>query len=109
MTTRHEDPGLQPERTGLAWTRTAVAYSLCSAVLLRWAWVFGTPVFFMVALLLAIAATVYLTQRNRYRRQVEGINRGWTRANVTGVMIMSVSMVIFGVAALVLVVGGALR
>lgn len=105
----HQDPGLQPERTDLAWTRTAVAYSLCSAVLLRWAWVFGAPVFFLVVLLLGIAAMIYLTQRHRYRRQVAGINRGWTQANIAGVLLMSVSMVIFGVVALVLVWGEALR
>lgn len=98
------DPGLQPERTDLSWSRTAMAYALASAVLLRWAWVFGAGVFILVALLFGVAVLIHLTQNHRYHRQVAGVRSGRAPANVRGVMIMSASMVIYGTVALFLVV-----
>lgn len=98
------DPGLQPERTDLSWSRTAMAYALASAVLLRWAWVFGAGVFILVTLLCSIAVIIHLSQKSRYRRQVAGVRSGRAPANVRGVFIMSASMIIYGGVALLLIV-----
>lgn len=97
------DPGLQPERTDLSWNRTAMAYALASAVLLRWAGVLGAGVFVLVLMLFGVALLIHLTQRSRYHRHVEGVREGRASANVRGVLIMSGSMISYGVVALVLV------
>lgn len=101
--THHGDPGLQPERTDMAWARTAMAYALCSAVLVRWAWVLGPFVFVLVTLLFGVAATVALTQRRRYQRMVEGIRTDQIGANFSGVLLMSGALVIFGGLAIILI------
>ena len=45
----HSDPGLQPERTTLAWTRTVVAMLVVGAVMLRWAHLYGSAVMLVAA------------------------------------------------------------
>lgn len=50
------DPGLQPERTRLAWTRTALAVALNAVLLVRSGLVVDQPAFIAVGGLLAIAA-----------------------------------------------------
>lgn len=97
------DPGLQPERTDLSWSRTAMAFALASAVLLRWAWVFGPVVLGLVALLFTVALAVHLTQRSRYRRYVAGMRGGRVPVNVRGVVLMSGSVVCYGLAATALI------
>ncbi|MGP6173189.1 DUF202 domain-containing protein [Corynebacterium sp. A21] len=103
---QHQDPGLQPERTDMAWTRTALAYALCAAVLLRWAWVLGPMVLLLVLGLLAVSLTVALTQDRRYRRLVHSIVAEQAPANLGGVLLMSGALVLFGISAIVLVLLG---
>ncbi len=63
------DPGLQAERTLLAWRRTALSLGVASAVALRLA----APEFGAVAVLIGVAAlllcfAVYVAVSARYRR-----------------------------------------
>lgn len=64
----HSEPGLQPERTDLAWRRTALTLTLLtvSALFLRW-----TPLDGWVAVMLVVGAgaaagITILSQRKRY-------------------------------------------
>ncbi|MFN9472816.1 DUF202 domain-containing protein [Acidovorax sp.] len=50
------DPGLQPERTSLAWTRTALAVLLNALVALRGAWIDGSAMLLATGGMLALAA-----------------------------------------------------
>ena len=72
----HGDPGLQPERTALAWGRTVLTLIAASAICLRWIPEQGPFVLAMFGLTVAAGTAIYLTQRRRYRRSAEGIRQG---------------------------------
>ncbi len=64
----HGDAGLQPERTTLAWTRTAATLTVVSLLCLRY-----VPGSFLVvqvvcALSIGIAAMIVVTARRRYEK-----------------------------------------
>jgi len=65
MTAR--DPGLQPERTVLAWQRTALSLAVAAAVVARLtAGVLGPLVLVVLALCLAHSARLFVTSRRSY-------------------------------------------
>lgn len=89
MTALDRDPGLQPERTALAWGRTLTALVGSSLLFLRW--VPGHGLFAVVLVLAALGAAlgIYLSQRRRYARGVAGVSRGRVDADVVAVMCTS--------------------
>ncbi|MCA0243030.1 MAG: DUF202 domain-containing protein [Proteobacteria bacterium] len=71
--TRPRDPGLQPERTVLAWVRTAAAMMVCGVVALREALVEEQLFLALVGLTMLLgAATVMALTRVRHRRLIDG-------------------------------------
>ena len=78
----HNDPGLQPERTDLAWRRTALTLITAACIFLRWmphyGWFAGT----LVAASLLVALGITVTQRRRYHRAASGIGGTAMTANV---------------------------
>ncbi|WP_029088485.1 DUF202 domain-containing protein [Brevibacterium album] len=99
----HGDPGLQPERTSLAWSRTLASLLIASAILLRWAPHYGAWVLPAVALLGATAAVLLARQRTRYGRGVRGIVAGRAQADAAGVCALAAAAFAVGAAGLVLV------
>ncbi len=72
---RSDDPGLQVERTTLAWIRTSMAFAVVSLLLIRT----GRPETILVAVVLALtgvatAIGLSLVQRNRHRGRVSDFN-----------------------------------
>lgn len=92
----HRDAGLQPERTALAWGRTALAMVVASATFLRWmpthGWFAGT----LVVLTLITATAIHLTQKSRYRRAAAGISGEAVRANTGTVLAMTLAVLVLG-------------
>ena len=82
----HDDPGLQPERTTLAWGRTVLAFITAAAVCLRWVSHHGVFVLVLLAVAVSAGAGIYLTQRTRYRRSSTGIYTEQITADTAGVL-----------------------
>ena len=66
---KQRDPGLQPERTALAWTRTGLAAAAVSLLLMRAAWHTSNP--YLVTAAALIVATSLAFQRLALRRRRE--------------------------------------
>ena len=70
---RHDDTGLQPERTDLAWGRTTLSLVVAAAIFLRWlphhGWFIGT----LVAAAIFTTMGISISRKRRYRRAVHGI------------------------------------
>ena len=99
----HGDPGLQPERTTLAWTRTTVAFAVSSAILLRWIPHYGVLVLTLIFLMVSMALGIYVSQAARHRSAVRGLVAGRARAQVGAVLLMAAGMIVFGVAGIFLI------
>ena len=103
----HNDPGLQPERTVMAWGRTMLSLFVASAVFLRWLPHYG-PVIMVLVLLSGLAATgIYASQQRRYRAGSEGISAGRIEADVVAVVSTGASVVVLGVLATWILVANA--
>ncbi|NLZ56944.1 MAG: DUF202 domain-containing protein [Corynebacterium sp.] len=100
----HNDPGLQPERTILAWNRTTVSLAVCTAVILRWANFYGAAILIPVALLVALTMFILVTQRIRYQRQALGLASEMLPPNLIGVVTMTLTLLLFGAAGIFFVV-----
>ena len=103
------DPGLQPERTELAWRRTALALGAGSLVALRLLPVaFGHPAWaFLGVAGLAIAAALWLAARRRYRAVNDVLCRDGDRGMLPGAtMIASLAAVVLalGIVSLAVVI-----
>lgn len=103
MSLTHGDPGLQPERTTLAWTRTLVSYAVCSAILLRWLPYYGTFVVALIFLMVATALGIHVSQNSRHQASVQGLSAGRVRPQVRAVLVMTSGMIIFGVSGIILI------
>lgn len=103
MTPHHADPGLQPERTTLAWTRTALAMSLSSMILVRWAWVYGPAVLLLIIVLAAMALSIHLSQRHRYLEEVTGLLADSAPVSIGSVLTLTFAMLFLGTAGITLI------
>ncbi|WP_202988097.1 DUF202 domain-containing protein [Pseudomonas typographi] len=71
----HQDAGLQPERTLLAWRRTLFSLVGASMLFLRWVPQHGPFAASLVALALLAGGGIWLGQWRHYRINVEGISQ----------------------------------
>lgn len=85
----HDDPGLQPERTTLAWYRTALASSVVALLLLRALARAGPVLLGLAVLSWALALGAYICASTTHRRRVRGIRderyprTGWAVTSLT--------------------------
>ena len=91
------DPGLQPERTALAWRRTALALAGGSVVIMRiLPSVIGVAALVLGFAGLALALIVLFGSHRRYRRQHRALTSaepvvlrsGWPVAAMTGATLL---------------------
>ncbi|WP_299168146.1 DUF202 domain-containing protein [uncultured Arthrobacter sp.] len=96
MTAPGRDPGLQPERTSLAWGRTMTALVGSSLLFLRWVPAHGWFAGALVVASLAAALGIYVSQRRRYAVRVAGVSRGRVDADVAAVLCTSSAVFVLG-------------
>jgi uncharacterized membrane protein YidH (DUF202 family) len=99
----HEDPGLQPERTILAWARTVLALITAAAICLRWVTHHGMFVLTLFAMAVGTGAVIYLSQRARYARSCRGITEETVAADAAGVLGLATATAVLGVLGLYVV------
>ena len=99
----HGDPGLQPERTSLAWGRTMLTMVTASAIFLRWIPEHGPLVLPLFGVSVAAGGAIYFTQRMRYRRGVRGISAGHLAPDISAILWTATSCVVLGALGLWLV------
>jgi uncharacterized membrane protein YfcA len=82
----HGDPGLQPERTTLAWGRTMLALVTVSAIFMRWLPHHGFPILLLFGVSSAAAAAIYFTQRRRYWARAHGVANESIEADTSAIL-----------------------
>lgn len=96
----HKDPGLQPERTSLAWGRTMMALVAANAIFLRWLPHHGLPILLLFGVAASAAGGIFLTQRKRYAARSHGISREAGDADIAAVLWTAMAGVALGTAGL---------
>ena len=92
----HDDPGLQPERTTLAWGRTVLALITTAAVCLRRVSHHGPVVLAPFSVAVLTGTGISLTQQARYTRSCSGIAGERVTADVRGVLGLAAATVVLG-------------
>jgi putative membrane protein len=100
------DPGLQPERTALAWRRTALAILASSLVAARiLAELFGPWAALLGLLGVALAAWLLASVHGRYRRHHESLTGSAEPGRVAGgMLIFATSAFVFAAGAVTIVI-----
>lgn len=103
MTERlHGDPGLQPERTALSWSRTLLALLVGAATMLRWAHVFPGIIIVMAIILMGLAVVLMVTNGGRYRRHASTFGQERAEPKIGSVLLLSACITVFAVSELVM-------
>lgn len=103
---RHEDPGLQPERTSLSWTRTILSLTICSLTMLRWAHAYPASIYILVIVIGLLGVALLLTQGRRYAEQNLGLARERVKPNVGAILLLGASLTLFAGSELAFIVIG---
>ena len=103
----HDDLGLQPERTGLAWSRTLVSFAIVLGLLGAHAYQHGQILPVLIVTIAIAAALVILSSpaahwRSRYTSR--HLVAGTSPASMKLLMLVSIAVVVASVAGLAIIV-----
>ena len=94
------DPGLQPERTALAWQRTAVGFVGAALLFLRWSAQHGPVVVGVTTLAAVVAGWTFAHTRRRLRRATGSSGRVPLAPATTEVLVLTTGTALLALTAL---------
>lgn len=97
----HADPGVQPERTHLAWLRTMLAAAVVGLLALRLSTLADASPAWVIGLVALIMVSVAVGQARRHRHAVAGLTLGRLEPAIGSVLGLGGGVALLGVAALV--------
>ncbi|UZJ61870.1 DUF202 domain-containing protein [Pseudomonas sp. KU26590] len=103
---RHDDPGLQPERTLLAWRRTLLTLIGVCTLFLRWIPPFGLMALLPVILSLIAGILIQIGLNARYRKSARGMTQERIPAPLREVVVLGCTVMVLSVVGIVAVVSG---
>lgn len=104
MDLRHVDPGLQPERTSMSWTRTTLSALLVATLTLKFADEYGATAIPTVLVVALLAVTALATHRRRFSRSVRGLTNERLRPPTRSVFLLGGAVVLLGALSFAVVV-----
>ena len=102
----HDDPGLQPERTLLAWRRTLLTLIVVCTIFLRWIPHFGLIALLPIMVSLAASLLIQLALNSRYRKSARGLKSERIPAPLREVVVMGATVMVLSVVGIYAVVSG---
>jgi uncharacterized membrane protein YidH (DUF202 family) len=102
---RHDDPGLQPERTLLAWRRTLLTLIVACTLFLRWIPHFGVIALLPITATLMASLLIQIGLNARYRKSSRGLKNERIPPPIREVAAMGATVVVLsllGIGAVVL-------
>jgi uncharacterized membrane protein YidH (DUF202 family) len=96
MALTHDDLGLQPERTLLAWRRTLLSLMGVGALFLRWIPEHGPLAICLTSTALLAIGGIWLGQWRRYRVSIQGINANLTQAPLGEIIALGLACCLIG-------------
>lgn len=93
------DAGLQPERTALAWQRTAISFVASSLLFLRWATQHGPVVVAVVTAAALVATWTFFRTRTRLRRVAHHFPAPGLEPAAREVLVVTAGTAVLGLAA----------
>ena len=98
------DPGLQPERTSLSWTRTGLAFFVCAATLLRFSPAYPGLIAVASGLLATAGVVIFALNRHGYRAEADAFAREHAAPSTGAVCLTTLTLLALATLSLWLVV-----
>jgi uncharacterized membrane protein YidH (DUF202 family) len=102
----HDDPGLQPERTLLAWRRTLLTLIVACTLFLRWIPHFGLVALLPVIFALMASLLIQIGLNARYRKSAKGLKNERIPAPLREVAALGATVVVLSLLGIYAVVFG---
>lgn len=94
ITLSHDDPGLQPERTLLAWRRTLMTLLVVCTIFLRWIPHFGLIALLPIIVSLVAGMLIQIGLNARYRKSAKGLKQERVPAPLREVAVLGATVIV---------------